>query len=106
MAVVDYTDPKFIFAVEQILLKVLKTALDERSPESQVALLLYELIKDFERFRSDIDARLVSIDSGINVLDSKLADLGDKVFTKGDWDSERIRLLKGIGELFKGRDPE
>ena len=83
----DYENPRFIYAVEKVMLKVLKQALEEKPPESQIAVLLYEHIKDFGEFRAEVNARLKALEIRFDEFSSEVRtrlDQMDSRFNKVD----------------------
>ena len=65
--------------VNEELAKVLRKLFQERPPESQIALMLFEHIKDFERFQSTHNEQLNGVDKHLNAIDRRFDEV-DKRF--------------------------
>jgi hypothetical protein len=80
--VVDIEKPEFENVVRQMVTKIIQELLSKESPESQIALMLHAHIRDFSKFRCEIQRELSDfrhevqtkferIDSELNKINGK-----------------------------------
>ncbi|KJU84529.1 hypothetical protein MBAV_003274 [Candidatus Magnetobacterium bavaricum] len=125
---VETSSPEFVNVVKQIALQVLRDALTETPPKSEISLLLYAHVKDMQSFRDSVQSRLsgiehemvevkerltnvettmvevkerlTNVETTIVEVKERLTNVETTMMTKEYWDSEKLRLLEGIGIKF------
>ena len=115
----DYeSDSAFMKAVSKVCYQQIIKILEEKPPETQMAILLHEHIKDVTVFREEtiqrfdkVDERFDNLDKRCGNLEKEVTNIKETMVTKQTlyewWDGddeklgERKRLLQGIGELLK-----
>lgn len=94
--------------IRQTVIEVLEEISDRSGPPDRLMLFLYQFIGDFKDFRREMldfkantEGRLDNIDGRFDNIEGRLDNIEKNMFTKADWEREKLRLIEGIGVEFK-----
>jgi hypothetical protein len=98
--------PEVETAVKMIVLKTLEEL--SKEPPDKLTLFLYHLSGDFQSFKDEVKESFKKVNERFDNVDVKLKKVDERfdiieknMFTKTDWQNEKLRLIEGIAIEFK-----